>query len=98
VAVGLPSVLAQRALEQGELAVWPPPVLAERAHSEGARSMRAVEGDQTALTRNGWKTTQGRSSPWARGASRRAQGGRVKESAQLKWDRAAAQGTGQSSG
>jgi len=50
-----PFVLAQRAWWKGELAVWFPSLLAEAARSECAPSMRAVEGNQTALTRNEWK-------------------------------------------
>ena len=45
----------QCAMEEGELAVWFPSLLAEAAHADGAPSMRAVEGNQTALTKNEWK-------------------------------------------
>jgi len=48
-------MLAHRAGWKDELAVWFPSLLAEAARSECAPSMRAVEGNQTALTRNEWK-------------------------------------------
>ena len=45
-------MLAQRAGWKDERAVWFPSLLAEAARSECAPSMRAVKGNQTALTRN----------------------------------------------
>jgi len=48
-----------RRREGRELAVWFPPVLAERAHSEGARPMRAVGGNQTALVKERWRAVGG---------------------------------------
>ena len=36
-------------VEGSELAAWSSPLLAEAAHADGAPSMRAVEGNQTAL-------------------------------------------------
>ena len=90
-----PFVLAQRAGWDDELAVWFPSLLAEAARSECAPSMRAVEGNQTALTRDEWKERGlSRPSPRAKSASRRARGGRVIKSAQLNGDRAAAREEG----